>query len=89
MNAFAKQHDLFLVEDCCDALGATHDGDRVGTFGILGTLSFYPAHHIKMGEGGAVPCNNRWWLTVNASTSMPFLFQQAAGFDGARPPGIV
>ena len=50
----AADHDLFLVEDCCDALGATIDGRHVGTFGDIGTLSFYPAHHITMGEGGAV-----------------------------------
>jgi CDP-6-deoxy-D-xylo-4-hexulose-3-dehydrase len=56
--AVAKKHDLFLVEDCCDALGATYRGKRVGTFGTLGTLSFYPAHHITMGEGGAVLCNS-------------------------------
>ncbi|MFG1466449.1 lipopolysaccharide biosynthesis protein RfbH [Xanthobacter sp. DSM 24535] len=55
---FAKKHDLFLVEDCCDALGATYRGQKVGTFGALGTLSFYPAHHITMGEGGAVLCNS-------------------------------
>ncbi|MCJ2111379.1 lipopolysaccharide biosynthesis protein RfbH [Methylobacterium sp. E-025] len=54
VTAFAKAHDLFLVEDCCDALGATYDGRMVGTFGDVGTLSFYPAHHITMGEGGAV-----------------------------------
>jgi len=57
INQFAKDHDLFLVEDCCDALGATYGGRKVGTFGELGTLSFYPAHHITMGEGGAVLCN--------------------------------
>jgi CDP-6-deoxy-D-xylo-4-hexulose-3-dehydrase len=50
----AAEHDLFLVEDCCDALGATIGGQHVGTFGDIGTLSFYPAHHITMGEGGAV-----------------------------------
>lgn len=50
----AKKHDLWVVEDCCDALGATYDGKGVGTFGDIGTLSFYPAHHITMGEGGAV-----------------------------------
>ena len=54
VSAFAKAHDLFLVEDCCDALGATYDGKHVGTFGDLATVSFYPAHHITMGEGGAV-----------------------------------
>ena len=58
ISAFAKKHDLFLIEDCCDALGATYRGQKVGTFGQLGTLSFYPAHHITMGEGGAVLCNS-------------------------------
>lgn len=58
ISEFCKKHDLFLVEDCCDALGATYDGRKVGTFGQLGTLSFYPAHHITMGEGGAVLCNS-------------------------------
>ncbi|KAB2968530.1 DegT/DnrJ/EryC1/StrS family aminotransferase, partial [Zoogloea sp.] len=52
--AFAEAHDLWLVEDCCDALGSTWQGRKVGTFGHLATLSFYPAHHITMGEGGAV-----------------------------------
>jgi len=51
---FCKKHDLFLVEDCCDALGARWDGKSVGTFGDFATLSFYPAHHITTGEGGAV-----------------------------------
>ena len=51
--AIAKKHDLFVVEDCCDALGAKYNGQTVGTFGDIGTLSFYPAHHITMGEGGA------------------------------------
>jgi CDP-6-deoxy-D-xylo-4-hexulose-3-dehydrase len=50
----AEKHDLWVVEDTCDALGATYDGRMVGTFGDIGTLSFYPAHHITMGEGGAV-----------------------------------
>lgn len=50
----AKKYKLWVVEDCCDALGATYDGKMVGTFGDIGTLSFYPAHHITMGEGGAV-----------------------------------
>ncbi|PLK22486.1 lipopolysaccharide biosynthesis protein RfbH [Porphyrobacter sp. TH134] len=50
----AEKYNLFVVEDCCDALGATYDGQHVGTFGHMGTLSFYPAHHITMGEGGAV-----------------------------------
>ena len=50
----AKKHGLFLIEDCCDALGATVGGKQVGTFGDIATLSFYPAHHITMGEGGAI-----------------------------------
>ena len=50
----AEKHDLWVIEDCCDALGATYRGQGVGTFGDIGTLSFYPAHHITMGEGGAV-----------------------------------
>jgi CDP-6-deoxy-D-xylo-4-hexulose-3-dehydrase len=56
--ALCKKHNLWLIEDCCDALGSTYDGKRVGTFGDIGTLSFYPAHHITMGEGGAVFTNN-------------------------------
>ncbi len=51
--AFVRKHDLWLVEDCCDSLGASFGGQHVGTFGHFGTLSFYPAHHITMGEGGA------------------------------------
>jgi CDP-6-deoxy-D-xylo-4-hexulose-3-dehydrase len=54
--AVAKKHGLWLVEDCCDALGAEYRGRRVGTFGDVATLSFYPAHHVTMGEGGAVLC---------------------------------
>lgn len=53
-----RRHQLYLVEDCCDAFGATVDGQQVGTFGDLATLSFYPAHHITMGEGGAVLMNS-------------------------------
>ncbi len=56
--AFAKQHKLWLIEDSCDALGATFNGKKVGTFGDLATVSFYPAHHITMGEGGAVLTNS-------------------------------
>ncbi len=52
--AFAKKYDLWLIEDCCDALGTTYKGRKVGTFGDLATISFYPAHHITTGEGGAV-----------------------------------
>ncbi|MDI1259426.1 lipopolysaccharide biosynthesis protein RfbH [Aquabacterium sp.] len=58
VTALCKKYKLWLVEDCCDALGATYNGQLVGTFGDIGTLSFYPAHHITMGEGGAVFTNN-------------------------------
>ena len=54
VTALCKKHNLWLVEDCCDALGTTYRGQMVGTFGDIATLSFYPAHHITMGEGGAV-----------------------------------
>jgi len=57
VTAIAKEHDLWLVEDSCDALGSTYEGRLVGTFGDLATLSFYPAHHITTGEGGAVLTN--------------------------------
>ena len=56
--ALCKKYNLWLIEDCCDALGATYNGQMVGTFGDIGTMSFYPAHHITMGEGGAVFTNN-------------------------------
>lgn len=58
VTAVAKKHDLFLIEDTCDAVGATYDGQLVGTFGDIATVSFYPAHHITMGEGGAVLCQS-------------------------------
>ena len=67
---FARAHDLWLIEDCCDALGSTFQGQPVGTFGDLATFSFYPAHHITMGEGGAVAtqyarrCANWWSLSA-------------------------
>lgn len=54
----AQKNNLWVIEDCCDALGTTYEGKLVGTFGDIGTLSFYPAHHITMGEGGAVFTNN-------------------------------
>lgn len=58
ITAFCREHDLWLIEDCCDALGSTYRGQQVGTFGDLATVSFFPAHHITMGEGGAVVCNS-------------------------------
>ena len=54
VTAFAKKHDLWVIEDCCDALGAAYQGRKVGTWGDLAAVSFYPAHHITTGEGGAV-----------------------------------
>jgi len=54
ITAFCEKYNLWLVEDCCDALGSTWRGRKVGTFGDIATVSFYPAHHITMGEGGAV-----------------------------------
>jgi CDP-6-deoxy-D-xylo-4-hexulose-3-dehydrase len=54
VTAFVKKYNLWLIEDCCDALGSTWKGRHVGTFGDIATVSFYPAHHITMGEGGAV-----------------------------------
>jgi CDP-6-deoxy-D-xylo-4-hexulose-3-dehydrase len=54
----AKKYNLWVVEDDCDSLGATYNGKKTGTFGDISTFSFYPAHHITMGEGGAVLINN-------------------------------
>ncbi len=53
-----EKHNLWLIEDCCDALGSLYDNKKVGTFGHIATISFYPAHHITMGEGGAVITNH-------------------------------
>lgn len=53
-----KKYNLWIIEDCCDALGSKYDGQMVGTFGDIATFSFYPAHQITMGEGGAVVTNN-------------------------------
>ena len=58
VRELCDRYNLWLIEDCCDALGATYDGKMVGTWGDIATLSFYPAHHITMGEGGAVFTNN-------------------------------
>lgn len=54
VKEFCDKHNLWLVEDCCDAVGARHHGQMVGTFGDIATVSFYPAHHMTMGEGGAI-----------------------------------
>lgn len=58
--SLAKKHNFWLIEDCSDALGSKYDGEYVGTFGDIATFSFYPAHQITMGEGGAVITNNPW-----------------------------
>ena len=58
VRAFARQHELWFIEDTCDAVGATWNGQQVGTFGDFATVSFFPAHHMTMGEGGAVLCRS-------------------------------
>ena len=58
IKAICKEHNLYLIEDSCDALGSTYDGKRTGSFGDTATVSFYPAHHITTGEGGAVFVNS-------------------------------
>lgn len=58
IKAICKEYDLWLIEDSCDALGSTYDGKRTGSFGDTATVSFYPAHHITTGEGGAVFVNS-------------------------------
>jgi CDP-4-dehydro-6-deoxyglucose reductase, E1 len=67
VTAFVKKHDLWLVEDCCDAVGSKYDGRLVGTFGDQSTVSFYPAHHITMGEGGCVLTNTPLLKTLAES----------------------
>ena len=67
VTTLCKKYNLWLVEDCCDALGTTYRGQMVGTFGDIATLSFYPAHHITMGEGGAVFTNNDELKTIAES----------------------
>jgi CDP-6-deoxy-D-xylo-4-hexulose-3-dehydrase len=67
VKELCDKHNLWLVEDCCDALGAEYDGKHVGTFGDIATCSFYPAHHITMGEGGAVFSNNSELMTIAES----------------------
>lgn len=67
VTRIAKEHDLWLIEDCCDALGSTWKDQLVGSFGDFGTLSFYPAHHITMGEGGGVFTNNNLLFRIARS----------------------
>jgi CDP-6-deoxy-D-xylo-4-hexulose-3-dehydrase len=77
----AKEKNLFLIEDTCDALGSTYEGKKVGTFGDMATLSFYPAHHITTGEGGAVILNKLKYKKVIESI-------RDWGRDCWCPPGI-
>lgn len=58
VKSICRKHSLWLIEDCCDALGSRFEGHPVGSYGDIGTFSFYPAHHITMGEGGAVSTTN-------------------------------
>jgi len=58
VKKICDENELWLIEDCCDAIGSKLNGQLVGTFGDVSTVSFYPAHHITMGEGGAVLTNN-------------------------------
>lgn len=67
ITTLCKKYNLWLIEDCCDALGSTYNGQNVGTFGDIGTLSFYPAHHITMGEGGAVFTNSLQLIRIAES----------------------
>ena len=59
-----NKYNLVLLEDCCDGLGTTYDGKPLGSFGEMASCSFYPAHHITMGEGGFVACNNKDTETI-------------------------
>ena len=67
VRELCDKYNLWLVEDCCDALGAEYNGQHVGTFGDISTCSFYPAHHITMGEGGAVFTNNSELIAIAES----------------------
>jgi len=67
IKELCEKHNLWLVEDCCDALGAKYNDQHVGTFGDISTCSFYPAHHITMGEGGAVFTNNQQLMLIAES----------------------
>lgn len=67
VKEICDKHNLWLIEDCCDALGAKFNGQHVGTFGDIATCSFYPAHHVTMGEGGAVFTNSSQLITIAES----------------------
>jgi len=80
IQRIAKKYDLWVIEDCCDALGTTYDNKMVGTFGDIATLSFYPAHHITTGEGGAL-------LTANPKLKRIIESFRDWGRDCYCPPG--
>jgi len=80
VSALCRERGLWLIEDCCDALGSTYEGRMAGTFGDIGTLSFYPAHHLTMGEGGAV-------FTRNAELKKILESFRDWGRDCFCPPG--
>jgi CDP-6-deoxy-D-xylo-4-hexulose-3-dehydrase len=65
--ALVKKYNLVLLEDCCDALGSTYDGKPLGSFGLMASCSFYPAHHMTMGEGGFVATNDEKQATILTS----------------------
>jgi CDP-4-dehydro-6-deoxyglucose reductase, E1 len=67
LTALCAERDLVLIEDCCDALGSTLDGQLVGTFGQVATYSFYAAHHMTTGEGGAVAADDPTWVRALGS----------------------
>lgn len=67
VKELCDKYNLWLVEDCCDALGAQFDGKHVGLYGDIATCSFYPAHHVTMGEGGAVFTNNSELMSIAES----------------------
>lgn len=79
--ALCREHDLVLIEDCCDALGSTYGGRQVGTFGQAATFSFYPAHHMTTGEGGAVVADDATWQRALRSL-------REWGRDCWCPPGV-
>jgi CDP-6-deoxy-D-xylo-4-hexulose-3-dehydrase len=81
LEALCRERDLVLIEDVCDALGSTIDGRQAGTFGHAATYSFYPAHHMTTGEGGAVTCDDDTWH--RALTSL-----REWGRDCWCPPGV-
>jgi CDP-6-deoxy-D-xylo-4-hexulose-3-dehydrase len=81
LEALCREHDLVLIEDCCDALGSRIGGRQVGTFGHAATYSFYPAHHMTTGEGGAVATGDPVWARAIASL-------REWGRDCWCPPGL-